>query len=71
MRVRGTRRRKAVDRGFVLSDHADWPAVLRTIDETGARRVFVTGGHAHVLARFLNEQGKEAEAVGPTREATD
>jgi putative mRNA 3-end processing factor len=67
MRVRGTRRRKGVDRGFVLSDHADWPALLRTIEETGARRVLVTGGHADVLARFLREQGREAETVGPAR----
>ena len=50
MRVRGTRRRKGFDRGFVLSDHADWPALLRTIEETGARRVLVTHGYADELA---------------------
>ena len=37
MRVRGVRRQRAFDRGFVLSDHADWPALLQTIDETGAQ----------------------------------
>ncbi len=36
MRVRGVRRQRAFDRGFVLSDHADWPALLATIAETGA-----------------------------------
>jgi putative mRNA 3-end processing factor len=64
MRVRGTRRRKSVDRGFVLSDHADWPALLETIEETGARRVLVAGRYADALARFLVEQGREAEALG-------
>jgi putative mRNA 3-end processing factor len=60
MRVRGVRRQRAFDRGFVLSDHADWPALLRTVRDTGARRVFATHGHAEPLARFLAEQGWEA-----------
>lgn len=63
MRVRGVRRRRGVDRGFVLSDHADWPALLRTVRETGARRVLVTHGHGEALSRHLREQGLEAEAL--------
>ena len=63
MRIRGTRRRKGFDRGFVLSDHADWPALLRTITETGARRVLVTHGHSHLLARYLREQGTDADVL--------
>jgi putative mRNA 3-end processing factor len=59
MRVRGVRRQRAFDRGFVLSDHADWPSLLRTIDETGASRVLVTHGWSDVLARFLAERGLE------------
>ena len=60
MRVRGVRRQRAYDRGFVLSDHADWPALLQTILETGASRVFATHGHAEPLARFLKTQGLDA-----------
>jgi putative mRNA 3-end processing factor len=60
MRVRGTRRRKGYDRGFVLSDHADWPALLRTIEDTGAARVLVTHGYTEELARFLRESGRDA-----------
>lgn len=63
MRVRGIRRRRGVDRGFVLSDHADWPALLRTARETGARRVLVTHGHAEPLARALREAGLDAAAL--------
>ncbi|WP_238602777.1 ligase-associated DNA damage response exonuclease [Fimbriiglobus ruber] len=60
MRVRGTRRRRAVDRGFVLSDHADWPGLLGAIGATGAERVLATHGSAAVLARWLRDQGKDA-----------
>lgn len=59
MRVRGPRRRRGVDRGFVLSDHADWPGLLATIKATGAARVGVTHGYTSVLARYLREQGLE------------
>jgi putative mRNA 3-end processing factor len=60
MRVRGVRRQRAYDRGFVLSDHADWPALLQTIAETGASRALATHGHAEPLARFLRTQGRDA-----------
>ena len=60
MRVRGVRRQRAYDRGFVLSDHADWPALLQTIAESGASRVLATHGHAEPLARFLRTQGRDA-----------
>jgi putative mRNA 3-end processing factor len=63
MRIRGTRRRKGFDRGFVLSDHADWPALLRTVHETGARRVLATHGYSHALARYLREGGLSADVL--------
>jgi putative mRNA 3-end processing factor len=63
MRVRGVRRQRAFDRGFVLSDHADWPALLDTIAQSGAERVLVTHGHAEALARYLSEQGVDAGVI--------
>jgi putative mRNA 3-end processing factor len=63
MRVRGVRRQRAFDRGFVLSDHADWPALLQTISETGSGRVLATHGFAEPLARHLRENGLEAGIV--------
>jgi putative mRNA 3-end processing factor len=66
MRIRGTRRRRAVDRGFVVSDHADWPGLLAAIAATGAERVWVTHGYTAVLARWLEDQGRQAFIV-PTR----
>jgi len=63
MRLRGNRRRRNVDRGFVVSDHADWPDLLRTIHETGARRVIATHGDTQALVRTLNESGVAAETL--------
>ena len=60
MRVRGVRRQRAFDRGFVLSDHADWPALLQTVADSGASRVFATHGHAEPLATYLRERDVEA-----------
>ena len=60
MQLRGTRRRRGVDRGFVLSDHADWPGLQRAIRESGAGRVIVTHGYEAVLVRWLHEQGLDA-----------
>jgi putative mRNA 3-end processing factor len=63
MRVRGVRRQRAFDRGFVLSDHADWPALVTTIAETGAARVLATHGHAEPFARFLKSHGLESGVI--------
>ena len=63
MRVRGVRRQRAYDRGFVISDHADWAALLQTISETGAGRVLATHGHAEPLARHLQTQGLESGVI--------
>ena len=63
MRVRGVRRQRAFDRGFVISDHADWPALLDTIVETGASRVLATHGHAEPLARYLAGRGRDSGVI--------
>jgi putative mRNA 3-end processing factor len=63
MRIRGARRRRSLDRGFVLSDHADWPNLFRTIAATGAETVILTHGYTAVVARWLQSQGRNAEAI--------
>lgn len=63
MRLRGTRRRRALDRGFAISDHVDWPALLQTIEESGAERVLATHGDSAALVRWLGERGVEASAL--------
>ena len=62
MQLRGARRRRGVDRGFVMSDHADWPGLQRAIGATGAERVFVTHGSVAVLVRWLSENGLDGQS---------
>jgi putative mRNA 3-end processing factor len=63
MQLRGARRRRGVDRGFVLSDHADWPGLLQAIAATGAPRVIVTHGEEAVMVRWLRQQGIDASSL--------
>lgn len=63
MRVRGQRRRRSVDRGFVLSDHVDWPSLLGAVQATGAECVWVTHGYREPVVRWLREHGLQAQSV--------
>ncbi|GAB7129156.1 ligase-associated DNA damage response exonuclease [Silvimonas sp. JCM 19000] len=61
MQVRGNRRRRGIERGFALSDHADWPGLNWAIAQTGAQNVYVTHGSTDVLVRHLRDQGLNAQ----------
>ncbi|MEO0744938.1 MAG: ligase-associated DNA damage response exonuclease [Pseudomonadota bacterium] len=63
MALRGIRRRRAGDRGFVISDHADWPGLLEAIRATGAENVYVTHGYTDIFSRFLTDNGWSAQVV--------
>ncbi len=63
MNIRGAKRRRAADRGFVLSDHADWPGLNRAIEATGAERVYVTHGFTSAFSRWLRERGLVSQEV--------
>ncbi|NNE69996.1 MAG: ligase-associated DNA damage response exonuclease, partial [Rhodothermales bacterium] len=66
MLVRGRRRQRSVDRGFVLSDHVDWPQLMEAVSASGAERVLPTHGNTEVVSRWLREQGYDARPL-PTR----
>ena len=63
MQLRGIRRRRAADKGFVISDHADWDGLNSAIRDTGAERVFVTHGYTDSFSRWLTDQGYDAAPV--------
>ncbi len=63
MRLRGVRRRRAADRGFVISDHADWAGLNKAIKETDAENIYVTHGYTDIFARWLNSKGYAAQVV--------
>lgn len=60
MTFRGARRRRAIDKGFVLSDHCDWNGLLESIRATGAEKVICTHGYSDIFARYLQEEGYDA-----------
>ena len=70
MQLRGVRRRRAGDRGFVISDHADWSGLLNTIKATSAENIYVTHGYTDIFTRYLNENGWNAQVV-PTEFGDD
>ncbi len=63
MQLRGVRRRRAADRGFVMSDHADWTGLNAAIAETEAERIFVTHGYTAIFRRWLESEGYDAQIV--------
>lgn len=63
MQIRGNRRRRGYDRGFVLSDHADWPALVQTVRDTGATRILATHGSTDAFVAYLRENGLHAETL--------
>ena len=64
MAVRGARRRRGYERGFVMSDHADWPGLIQSVKQSCARQVYVTHGNSEGLARYLSEvEGISAEPL--------
>ncbi|MCA1763297.1 MAG: ligase-associated DNA damage response exonuclease [Cryomorphaceae bacterium] len=63
MALRGARRRRNVDKGFVLSDHADWTELNKAVTDSGAENIFVTHGYSNVFASWLKNKGLNAEVV--------
>jgi len=63
MAIRGAKRRRAADRGVVLSDHADWNGLISAIDATGCEKVYLTHGYTATFSRYLREIGFDAHEV--------
>ena len=63
MALRGVRRRRAADRGFIVSDHADWDGLNAAIKATGATTIFATHGYTSAFQRWLTDQGYDAHIV--------
>jgi putative mRNA 3-end processing factor len=63
MKVRGARRLKNMDQGFVLSDHADWPSLLQAIAQTEAEEILITHGQSESIVKYLIEKGVNAKPL--------
>lgn len=62
MRIRANRKSNSVDRGFVLSDHADWTELLDVISATRAEEVIVAHGYVRPLVKHLQAKGIKAHS---------
>lgn len=71
MAIRGARRRRAVDRGFVMSDHVDWPSLLASVKATEAETVWVTHGYTATVVRYLRDLGFDAAILAGHFERED
>ena len=73
MTFRGARRRRAIDKGFVMSDHCDWDGLLNSIKATDCEKVICTHGYTDIFSRYLREIGYDArtEATQYENEETD
>ena len=60
MAFRGARRRRAIDKGFVLSDHCDWSGLLKTVEATGAEKIICPHGYTDIFSKYLQELGYDA-----------
>ena len=69
MAFRGARRRRAVDKAFVLSDHADWKGLLHAVEATGCENVITTHGYTDIFAQYLREKGWNARTEKTQYEA--
>ncbi len=69
MTFRGARRRRAIDKGFVLSDHCDWQSLLFSIKATGCEKVICTHGYIDIFSRYLNEIGYDARIAATQYES--
>jgi len=63
MQLRGARRRRGSDTGFIVSDHADWNGLLDAIKATEASHVYVTHGYTDIFTKYLIEKGYDAHVV--------
>ena len=63
MSLRGARKNRGYDRGFVISDHADWDGLIKTVSQCGARNILVTHGYVDELAKYLTELGYNARSL--------
>ena len=56
MSIRALKKRSGIDKGFIISDHADWNGLIKTIKESKAKRVFLNHGDGESLANFLRNK---------------
>jgi putative mRNA 3-end processing factor len=63
MRVRARARQRGIALPLVISDHADWDGLTKTISATGCSEVWVTHGQEDALVHWAHLQGLKARPL--------
>lgn len=63
MQTRARARQRGVELPMIVSDHADWPDLCRTITETGCSELWVTHGQEDGLVHWATTQGIRAKPL--------
>ncbi|WP_307279058.1 ligase-associated DNA damage response exonuclease [Labrys wisconsinensis] len=63
MRIRARARQSGAELPLVVSDHADWPDLQRTVLETGCAELWVTHGQEEALVHWAKGQGLAARPL--------
>jgi len=63
MQVRARAKQRRVELPLIISDHADWDDLIRTIEDVGAREIWVTHGREDALVHQAKQMGLEARAL--------
>ena len=63
MRVRARARQRGAELPLIISDHADWPQLLQTIEDVEAPEIWVTHGREDALVHQLALMGRKARAL--------
>jgi len=56
MSIRALRKRSGYDKGFAISDHADWHGILEVVKKSEAKNVFFHHGDSEALSKYLIEK---------------
>jgi putative mRNA 3-end processing factor len=63
MRVRQRAKARGVELPLVISDHADWPELLQTIEQVAAPEIWVTHGAEDALIHEVAKRGIRGRAL--------
>jgi putative mRNA 3-end processing factor len=63
MQIRARAKQQLVELPLVISDHADWDELTRTMAETGAEEIWVTHGREEALVYHASQHGIKAKAL--------
>jgi putative mRNA 3-end processing factor len=63
MRVRQRAKASGIELPLIVSDHADWPELLQTLDDVAAPEIWVTHGSEEALIHAATQRGIRARAL--------